>query len=1808
MRVPLLLTAALLVCSLLTVSHPAGAAISDFAGLNTALSKAAAGQTLTINGNAAGTITFSNSSPALAINRANLTLKGAGLSARVASQIGDSVESLLAGLKPDTLDDLASKARDLGSSWLADADGSLAGMTAIKGPSSGVRNPTTGKDANQNEKKWLRVADTATSSYTGLSLENLSFTGANAEYSITSKKSGIVNGLIGNVNLAGVDASLGNITGSAFTNLSVTVKGLYDTDYLAGGGIIGVRSTGETTLKNASASAGIGTISGNLFKGVRVTTTDYNGGAWDKTTQSAYIEGGGLIGVDGASSPSKDTSGVAEIKELSNNIFTEIEIRTDDILLGGGLVGVNNNSQRPLPLNYTDNDVDGTYSVLGIAKGNVFSAVSVDAGYSIRGGGVIGVNGLSTAGARLTFLSGNIFSDIHVASRLSYIKGGGIVGLQANYLDNENEDKNKFKEDAFGLAGGGRPVILTSAAGNFFLGSDVTAETYLYGGGIVGLYSSESLAALGELKGNLFKGLTVRTNGNDASGYGLKGGGIVGVSTMRSGLQGDVKYNYFDDIEVEIAKKLAGGGVLGVQSDSEGDLAFGSNIVDNSFTKIKVKAEAIEGGGIVGTQGKSGSSTTSYTTVGFGGNPEGEFGYENGLSGNRLSDIDVQANGYISGGGVFGVYSELGGAIMRDVNNNVTDRVKVTAGSYIEGGGLIGIRSNFIGQLNNLENNYFYGSTVTAGTYIDGGGIVGLTSGNPGWKVNKDMPLILGIDNIEDNVFTGSEITANNGTISGGLIYSYGTAADGMTIKNSYFYNNTFTSKITDSLKYEGAAAISPKVYGTVTVDTGHGGTGSPFTLTLDARPEGDAGERIIAFSNNTIVEGEATRKNSLYFGTVDGMKTDPVTGEIAVVHDEADSDAKLVVKTEKGGTVLLADPIAVSQDNGKAFNMEVASPVEGKQTGYFAWGGENEFIVDKNASSQKNRIDLKPGSYTQLLKGMELYAPNHLFRLWGGENESLNGKLSVSGSNVLTLGGAKLNGSILFDLNGTTVNDASTALLKIHGTTVDIGGSTIYLSPINNGSVLREGDRYYLIATDKPGYIKGKQTNDFAASSAYARGGYTLGYNFTIDTVVPTDLSDTNPTATASAWDEEEETSQYLVARLPMSRLPKVDPNPPYVEIGSAVTDDPPHVEIGSKVGEPLYVEFKEMVTGDPPHVEIGSKVGEPLYVEYKSAVGEPLHVEVGSSVGEPLYVEFKSAVGEPLHVEFGSSVGDPLYVEVKSAVGEPLVVEFKSAVTDDPPVVYYGSKVGEPLYVETKDAKGDPLYVEVKSAVGEPLVVEVKSAVGEPLVVEFKEAVTGEPPVIRLPETGTPLYVIQYAEVDDNPPVVYIGSKVDDNPPVVIIDDPDDPEPVIPIPIEKSAVGEPLVVYVRTEVGDPPYVLLVPTDTPEEETTPSTPLPDTPPTVSGDQPVAPIKPSDTPGKTDDPSPFSPPAPPVVPDAAPETTAITNGRLAALAFAGARGTWLADHSYESANIILSKDLREDDWTRVEAPFAGIDGAWLRAENEHSHIKIDSVNVIAGYAVKTRHEGRDGKSDSSTLLGAFLDFGHGSYTTYDHFDHVVGGVIPDIHGDGTLRAYGFGVMARKEWENDFRLEGSLRAGKLENEFSAGDYLDSNGVPMSYETDTPYYGAHLGAGKTFKLSNPRNEVDLRLRYYWDKQDGETVSLPNGEIVEFMDDDSHRLRFGARFTHEDEELRRWYIGAAVEHEFSGKVHARTINFDLPGYNLIDLRSESLEGTTGIAELGVDIRPYKYRNFSIVTGIQGYFGKYRGISGGIRLEWEF
>ena len=49
-------------------------------------------------------------------------------------------------------------------------------------------------------------------------------------------------------------------------------------------------------------------------------------------------------------------------------------------------------------------------------------------------------------------------------------------------------------------------------------------------------------------------------------------------------------------------------------------------------------------------------------------------------------------------------------------------------------------------------------------------------------------------------------------------------------------------------------------------------------------------------------------------------------------------------------------------------------------------------------------------------------------------------------------------------------------------------------------------------------------------------------------------------------------------------------------------------------------------------------------------------------------------------------------------------------------------------------------------------------------------------------------------------------------------------------------------------------------------------------------------------------------------------------------------------------------------------------------------------------------------------------------------------------------------------------------------------------------------------------------------------------------------------------------------------------------------------SLEGSTGIGELGLSFRPVTGSGLSLDFGVQGYVGQREGVSGNFQVKWEF
>jgi hypothetical protein len=414
------------------------------------------------------------------------------------------------------------------------------------------------------------------------------------------------------------------------------------------------------------------------------------------------------------------------------------------------------------------------------------------------------------------------------------------------------------------------------------------------------------------------------------------------------------------------------------------------------------------------------------------------------------------------------------------------------------------------------------------------------------------------------------------------------------------------------------------------------------------------------------------------------------------------------------------------------------------------------------------------------------------------------------------------------------------------------------------------------------------------------------------------------------------------------------------------------------------------------------------------------------------------------------------------------------------------------------------------------------------------------------------------QKAQVDPNPPVVYMSS------------------PSVPSTPQES------------DPTTPPTPSPQPTPTPVPEGDP--PAPPVPPELPVSPPVIPpVNPSgNTPVNPPpvNPSPVIPASggmPPIGP--ALETTVLVGGRAAGLAFLAQRDGWLPDHSYQAADLALDENRSERAWV----PFGGVDAARLHVKTG-SHIKMTSSNMLLGLATRRR-------GDSGVFLfGAFMEAGHADYDTRNHFS----GLLPEIRGDGKLCALGGGLMARHTWNNDFRIEASLRGGRLKNEFRAKNYEDPDTLaPASYKLHDRYLAAHLGVGHGWQISE-KNKLDLLFRYYWSRQEGGNATLSNGERMRFEDDDSRRARVGGRWTHTWEENRFWYIGAAVEREFDSKAKASAYGFDFDAHDF--------EGTVAIGEIGVIIRSHKNSPFSLEAGLQGYTGKFKGVSGGVRIGWEF
>ncbi len=294
------------------------------------------------------------------------------------------------------------------------------------------------------------------------------------------------------------------------------------------------------------------------------------------------------------------------------------------------------------------------------------------------------------------------------------------------------------------------------------------------------------------------------------------------------------------------------------------------------------------------------------------------------------------------------------------------------------------------------------------------------------------------------------------------------------------------------------------------------------------------------------------------------------------------------------------------------------------------------------------------------------------------------------------------------------------------------------------------------------------------------------------------------------------------------------------------------------------------------------------------------------------------------------------------------------------------------------------------------------------------------------------------------------------------------------------------------------------------------------------------------------------------------QTQVLTEARSATTAF--------VNQGFDMVTDSLNTVTDREEGLMVFVATTGTKGTYETTGND---VDVKGWNTLIGVGHKTEN----------FAVAAFFENGDGNYSTF----------VQDIRHDGDVEYNGGGLMARYGHDNGLYMEGSLRAGVLSNEQNGALVDQSSGRRFDYDTDSTYYAGHIGLGMVFDFGG--GAVDAYAKYLYTYQEGESLKL-NGESFELDSVDSSRLRLGARFSNQNTDGLKFYMGAAWEYEFDGKATGTANGFDI--------EESSLKGSTVIGEFGATYRPGQ--SWFIDAGVKGFGGQRTGLSGNVQVKYLF
>ena len=304
------------------------------------------------------------------------------------------------------------------------------------------------------------------------------------------------------------------------------------------------------------------------------------------------------------------------------------------------------------------------------------------------------------------------------------------------------------------------------------------------------------------------------------------------------------------------------------------------------------------------------------------------------------------------------------------------------------------------------------------------------------------------------------------------------------------------------------------------------------------------------------------------------------------------------------------------------------------------------------------------------------------------------------------------------------------------------------------------------------------------------------------------------------------------------------------------------------------------------------------------------------------------------------------------------------------------------------------------------------------------------------------------------------------------------------------------------------------------------------------------------------------------------QTNLVASNRAVAAAFVN-QGTDLIADSLDN----LSRDGKYGVKT-----FAAVHGNRSKYD-VNSDIKINGWSTIVGVGSENEHNGGD------FSWGVFYENGSGNYRTYNEFNNEF------FRGDGSLVYNGGGIAARYENSHGVYTEGSLRAGMLKSDMDKA-LRDASGAEYGYESESTYYGAHIGVGQVIPLTES-SDLDVYGKFFHTYTEGDSFNVA-GDEFEFDSINSDRLRVGARLTTNKENKFSTYYGLAYEYEFNGDAEMRAAGMSAP--------TQSLQGSSYMAEIGFNYQPTPDSPWSFDLNLRGYAGEREGGTFNVQATYTF